>query len=271
MRSSVRDIMTTHVVAVRASASFKEIAVQLRRQRVSAFPVLDDDGAVIGIVSEADMLPKEAMGDEQSAAVSILRQRAQEKAHGITAADLMTHPAVTVAPEDSVEHAAWLMYARGVKRVPVTDAAGHLVGIVTRTDVLSVFDRPDEEIREQILDEVIRGEFGADPDEFTVTVKDGIVTMTGSPASASVGRDMLTRARHVQGVVSVRDRFSYPSVALPAQRTGPARAGPGRRHAAWPTMSETAAYWQANATTVHAWKTSWKPNTRGHGSGRLSP
>lgn len=214
MKSSVRDIMTTHVVAVRASASFKEIAVQLRRQRVSAFPVLDDDGAVIGIVSEADMLPKEALDDEQSAPGGILRQRAQEKAHGITAADLMTRPAVTVAPEDSVEHAAWLMYARGVKRVPVTDAAGHLVGIITRTDVLSVFDRPDEEIREQILDEVIRGGFGADPDKFTVTVKDGIVTMTGSPDSASLGRDMLARARHVQGVVSVRDRFSYPSVAL---------------------------------------------------------
>jgi CBS domain-containing protein len=211
MKSSVRDIMTTHVVAVRANASYKEIAVQLRRHRVSAFPVLDDDGTVIGIVSEADMLPKEALQDEQPAmAPGILSQRAQEKADGVTAADLMTRPAVTVAPGDSVEHAAWLMYTRGVKRVPVTDEAGHLVGIVTRSDVLSVFERPDEEIRAQILDEVIGGEFRADPAGFTVTVKDGIVTMMGSLQSTSLGRDILARVRHVQGVVSVRDRFSYP-------------------------------------------------------------
>lgn len=211
MKSTVRDIMTTGVVAVRASASFKEIAARLREHRVSAFPVLDDDGTVIGVVSEADLLLKEALAEDRPAAPGILRQRAREKAAGSTAADLMSHPAVTVAPGDSVEHAARLMYARGVKRVPVTDAAGHLVGIVSRTDVLSVFDRPDEEIREQILDEVISGEFQADPDRFTVTVKDGIVTMAGKPESTSLGRDMLARVRHVQGVVSVRDRFSYPS------------------------------------------------------------
>jgi CBS domain-containing protein len=179
MKSSVRDIMTTHVVAVRETASFKDIAVQLRRHRVSAFPVLDDDETVIGIVSEADMLPKEALGDEHPAARGILRQRAQEKAKGVTAADLMTSPAVTVAPEDSVEHAAWLMYTRGVKRVPVTDA-------------------------------VIRGEFGAGLDGFTVTVQDGIVTMMGSLESTAAGRDILARIRRVQGVVSVRDQFSYP-------------------------------------------------------------
>lgn len=210
MKSTVRDIMTTHVVAVRPSASFKEIAVQLRRHRVSAFPVLDDDGTVIGVVSEADMLPKEALGEEQPAVPGILSQRAQEKAEGITAADLMTSPAITVAPEDSVGYAAWLMYTRGVKRVPVTDAAGRLVGIVTRSDVLSVYERSDEEIREQILDEVIRDEFRADPARFTVTVKDGIVTMMAALESTSLGRDILARVRRVQGVVFVRDRFSYP-------------------------------------------------------------
>jgi CBS domain-containing protein len=172
--------------------------------------VLDDDGTVIGVVSEADMLPKEALGEEQPAVPGILSQRAREKADGITAADLMTSPAITVAPEDSVGYAAWLMYTRGVKRVPVTDAAGRLVGIVARSDVLSVYERSDEEIREQILDEVIRGEFRADPARFTVTVKDGIVTMMAALESTSLGRDILARVRRVQGVVSVRDRFSYP-------------------------------------------------------------
>jgi len=221
VKLTVRDIMTTNVVTVRADASFKEIAVRLREHRVSAFPVLDKDGTVIGVVSEADLLLKEAQPLSEEEALSeedalegarpgILRQRAQEKARALTAADLMSRPAVTVGVEDSVEHAARLMYARGVKRVPVTDAAGRLVGIVSRADVLSVFGRADEEIREQIVAEVIRGEFGADPERFGVTVADGIVTMTGRPGSVSLGRDLLSRVRHVQGVVSVRDRFTYP-------------------------------------------------------------
>ena len=220
MKLTVRDIMTTNVVTVRADASFKEIAVRLREHRVSAFPVLDKDGTVIGVVSEADLLLKEALplseealSEEdalEGARPGILRQRAQEKARALTAADLMSRPAVTVGVEDSVEHAARLMYARGVKRVPVTDAAGRLVGIVSRADVLSVFGRADEEIREQIVAEVIRGEFGADPEKFGVTVADGVVTMTGQPGSVSLGRDLLSRVRHVQGVVSVRDRFTYP-------------------------------------------------------------
>jgi CBS domain-containing protein len=213
MKLTVRDIMTTNVATVRAGASFKEIAVRLREHRVSAFPVLDDDGTVIGVVSEADLLLKEALTEEDEfdgPQPGILRQRAQEKARAVTAADLMSRPAVTVVPEDSVEHAARLMYARGVKRVPVTDGAGRLVGIVSRADVLAVFGRADEEIREQIVDEVIRGEFGADAGSFGVTVTDGIVTMTGRPESVSLGRDLLARVRHVQGVVAVRDRLTYP-------------------------------------------------------------
>jgi len=214
MKLTVRDIMTTNVVTVRAGASYKEIAMRLREHRVSAFPVLDEDGTVIGVVSEADLLLKEVLSLSEDDALEgarpgILRQRAQEKARAVTAADLMSRPAVTVAPEDSVEHAARLMYARGVKRVPVTDAAGRLVGIVSRADVLSVFGRGDEEIREQIVAEVIGGEFGADPGRFGVTVADGIVTMTGRPESVSLGRDLLARVRHVQGVVAVRDRFTY--------------------------------------------------------------
>jgi CBS-domain-containing membrane protein len=222
MELTVRDIMTTNVATVRASASFKEIALRLREHQVSAFPVLDEDGMVIGVVSEADLLLKEALSlplpeedalsedAREEAQPGILRQRAREKARAVTAADLMSRPAVTVGADDSVEHAARLMYARRVKRVPVTDAAGRLVGIVSRTDVLSVFGRAGEEIREQIVEEVIRGEFGADPGRFEVTVADGIVTMRGQPGSVSLGRDLLARVRHVQGVVSVRDRFTYP-------------------------------------------------------------
>jgi CBS domain-containing protein len=214
MKSSVRDIMSTHVVAVHANASFKEMAARLREYHVSAFPVVDDDGTVIGIVSEADMLLKLAIEEEVPGApgmiAGILQHRDQEKAAAVTAADLMTRPAVTVRPEDTVEHAARLMYARRVKRLPVTDPAGHLVGIISRADVLSVYNRPDEEIRGEIVNEVIPDELLMDPGRFTVTVKDGIVTLEGTPETAVAGRELADRVRHVQGVVSVRDRLSDP-------------------------------------------------------------
>lgn len=218
MKSTVKDIMTTHVVAVRRSATFKEMAARLRQHRVSAFPVLDDDGKVIGVVSEADMLPKEAFEEGHAGMISgILHHRDQGKADGIIAADLMTKPAVTVAPEDSAEHAARLMYSRRIKRLPVTDEAGHLLGIVSRADVLAVFSRPDAEIQKEITDDVILSELLTDPGRFTVTVKDGIVTLRGKPESASLGRDIVDQARHVQGVVAVRDRLDYP----PPERSSP--------------------------------------------------
>ncbi|MGH3251197.1 MAG: CBS domain-containing protein [Trebonia sp.] len=215
--------MTTRVIAVHRSTSFKEMAARVRADRVSAFPVVDDDGKVVGVVSEADMLPKETLDAGWAAGIpemtsSILRGRDQEKAESDTAADLMTQPAVTAAPEDTVEHAARLMYLHKVKRLPVTDATGHLVGIISRADVLSVFDRPDEEIRKDITDDLILDELRADPGRFTVTVKGGIVTLEGSPEVAMLGRAVVTRARHVQGVVAVRDRLDYPSSDRPSAR-----------------------------------------------------
>ena len=103
------------------------------------------------------------------------------------------------------------MYTRRVKRLPVVDAHGRLVGIISRADVLSVFDRTDEDIRKEV-GELILGEFLVDPHAFDATVKDGIVTLTGVPETNEIGHELVQRIRHVQGVVAVRDRLSYLSV-----------------------------------------------------------
>jgi CBS domain-containing protein len=212
MKTSVQDVMTTQVVAVKLGASFKEMAARLRQDRVSAFPVIDDDGKVIGVVSEADMLAKEVLSADYAGTITtLLHRKEQEKADGLTAGDLMTHPAVTVTPEDSVELAARLMYTLQIKRLPVIDRDGRLVGIIGRTDVLAVFDRPDEEIRTEITDKVIEHECGEDPRQFAVTFQAGVVTLEGTPETAALGHDMVRRVRHVQGVVAVRDRLSYPA------------------------------------------------------------
>ena len=211
MKTSVKEIMTTQVVAVKLGASFKEMAARLRENRISAFPVIDDDGKVIGVVSEADMLAKEVLdADHAGTITAMLQRREQDKADGLTARDLMTHPAVTVTPDDSVEQAARLMYTLRLKRLPVIDRSGGLVGIISRTDVLAVYDRPDDEIRQEIIDNANVPGFLLDPDLFTVDVQAGVVTLAGSPDSVEVGHDLVRKIRHVQGVVAVRDRLSYP-------------------------------------------------------------
>jgi CBS-domain-containing membrane protein len=214
MKSTVRDVMTTRVIWVRKSASFRDMVTTLREYRISAFPVLDENRRVIGVVSEADLLAKEALdGGEDGMPgmiTGLLRRREQEKARGVTAGDVMTSPAVTVRPEDTVEHAARLMYTRKVKRLPVVDAGGHLVGVISRADVLTVFDRTDAQIRNEITGDVLHREFLIDPREFKVSVKDGVVTLEGRAGTAVLGQEVVRRVRHVQGVVAVRDRLSYP-------------------------------------------------------------
>jgi len=211
MNVTVHDVMTTTVVAVKQGASYKEMAALLRKYRVSAFPVLDDDQKVIGIVSEADLLAKAALNADRGGAITaMVHHKELEKADGVTARDLMTSNVVTVKPDDTVEQAARLMYHLQVKRLPVVDAGGCLVGIVSRADLLTVFDRPDQEIRAEIVDDVILREFLIDPALFTVTVADGVVTVTGTPETAELGRNLMNRIQHVTGVVAVRDELSWP-------------------------------------------------------------
>ena len=148
MRTAVKDVMTSRVVWVRKDAPYKEMAARLRENRVSAFPVLDDEGKVVGVVSEADLLTKEALDggyDGMPGMITgLLRRKEQGKARGVTAADLMTHPAVTISPDADVENAARLMYKGKIKRLPVVDSDGRLTGIISRADVLSVVDRSDQ-------------------------------------------------------------------------------------------------------------------------------
>jgi CBS-domain-containing membrane protein len=212
MSSTVKDVMSTHVIAVRQSASYKEMAAMLRSQRVSAFPVIDDDNKVIGVVSETDLLTKEALeGTVPRTLQSLTRQRVRSQVNGVTAADLMTKPAVTIGPDQTVAHAARLMYNKRVKRLPVVGGDGTLIGIVTRSDVLSVYSRPDPQIQGQITEDLILGTFLCDPARFTVTVKDGIVTVEGTPETTQVGLDIIDAVRHMEGVVAVRDRLTYPA------------------------------------------------------------
>ena len=208
MNPTVKDVMTRRVVSVREQASFKEMADMLRRSRISAFPVLDSHDRVVGVVSEADLLVKEAVQAAGSSLVAALRHvREEDKASGVTAGDLMTRPAITIGPDATVAEAARIMYDRRVKRLPVVNASGHLVGIISRVDVLAVLSRPDHQIRDEIIHRVLPEFATGRPADFDVTVQDGIATISGPPQSDQPRRAVLDATRHVPGVVAVRDRF----------------------------------------------------------------
>jgi CBS domain-containing protein len=212
MGTTVRDVMTTRVVALREDADYKEIVTALRRYRVSACPVIDEANRVIGLVSEADLLFKETNADLPSGKVRLaMRLGEQSKAAAVTADQLMTAPAVAIDPGAPVAEAARVMQDRQIKRLPVVGADGRLVGILTRSDVLSVFERPDADIWDEIGKQVLDEEFGLDSDSFDLTVRSGIVTIGGLVERRETAVDLLARVRHAEGVVSVRDRLSYPA------------------------------------------------------------
>ena len=209
--TTVQGVMTASVVAVREDADFKEMVTAMRSRRIGAFPVLDAADRVIGVVSEADLLVKEATPGPPPGLTRLawmLKERS--KATGVTAAEVMTKPAVTIREDVPVAEAARLMQSRRVKHLPVVDDDGRLRGIVSRADVLSVFERPDAEIRDEAVKGIIVAEFGLDPDLLAVTVQSGIVTVTGSVDRRADALSLLGAIRHAEGVIGVRDRLSYP-------------------------------------------------------------
>ena len=213
MHSLVKDLMTTQVVTVGPATPFKEIVGLLADHRVSAVPVVDDDRHVLGIVSEADLLLKEEFPDpDQSIPLFWTKRRRLErqKAAGATARDLMSSlVVVSTAPEATVAEAARQMHAAGVKRLPVLDEAGRLVGIVSRADLLKVFNRPDQAIRREIMDEVIVGDFMMAPSRFFIHVDDGVVVLQGRVERRSLLPYLLRAVQGVEGVVRVENRLSF--------------------------------------------------------------
>ena len=201
---SVRDVMTTTVVTVGLLTTYKEIARLLTENRISAVPVLTDPGQVVGVVTDANLLAEEEKRAWERMAVPGHGMRPQQR-WALTARELMSAPAITIGPDATIAGAARLMNDHHVRRLPVVDSGGRLLGIVTRRDLLSVFLRPDSDMAAEvrrIFCEVLK----ADPASLIITVHDGIVTVAG-PLDA--GRDLVAVAIRlawgVDGVVDVID------------------------------------------------------------------
>ncbi|WP_432117807.1 CBS domain-containing protein [Streptomyces sp. bgisy032] len=189
--------MTRNVVQARRTTPFKEVVRLLDQHRISGLPVLDDDDKVLGVVSGTDLVRAQA-------------QRAdRDPSAAVTAADVMSSPAITVHPEQSVPDAARLMERRGVERLPVVDEEDRLIGIATRRDLLRVFLRTDDDIRRQVTDEVLAGALGLPAGAVRVLVRDGVVTLEGRVELRSQVPEAVHAVWRLEGVVGVMNALTY--------------------------------------------------------------
>lgn len=220
---TVSDVMTQTVVAIGQEAPFKEIVRTMEQWKVSALPVLAGEGRVVGVVSEADLLPKEEFRESEPDRMEQLHRLDDvRKAGALRAGELMSTPALTVQAGDTIAQAARTMAFKSVKRLPVIDGQGLLQGIVSRSDLLKVFLRSDEDLAEEVRTEVVGRLFGAASKEVGVTVADGVVTLHGMVPHTSLLPVAARLVRAVEGVVDVTFDVEGPTPA----RTGPPLAEP---------------------------------------------
>jgi CBS domain-containing protein len=212
MRMRVTSVMTARPVMATESTGFKEIAGLMAEYRISAVPVVDEAGRLVGLVSETDLLLKEtfATGDDRRHLLESGRKRRERaKAGALLARDLMSSPAVAIGPSALITEAARLMHDRNVKRLPVVDDDGHLVGIVTRGDLLRVFLRPDSQIREEVVEGLIVKTLWMDPNNLEVQVANGVVDLSGEVDRKSDIRVLCNMIGGLDGVVGVVERLCY--------------------------------------------------------------
>ncbi|MFF0558390.1 CBS domain-containing protein [Streptomyces sp. NPDC004266] len=209
----IGELMTREVVSVRGDASFKEVARTLSQHRVTAVPVLNGGGRVVGVVSEGDLLRKTA--DQAAApgdrpAVPNLEAWERAKAEGTRAEELMSAPAVCARPDWTVAETARLMEVQGIKRLVVVDDEDRLVGIVSRRDLLGIFLRQDDDIRREIVEDVLRDTLRLEPTALTVGVRDGRVDLAGRLRFRGMIPAIERMVATVDGVVSVSStRLTY--------------------------------------------------------------
>ncbi|WP_377267671.1 CBS domain-containing protein [Peterkaempfera sp. SMS 1(5)a] len=208
---TVADVMTRSVVTAHPDTPFKELADLLDRNAVSAVPVVDAADHLVGLVSEADLLQKEAsLPDPQGRARAGTPTHAEQaRVTAETAQGVMTADLFSAHPEWTVPEAARAMEQHHVRRLPVVDEVDRLIGIVSRTDLLRVFLRSDTAIREEIVDDVLQQTLWLDTRDVAVEVEDGVVTLRGQVENNSMIPLLARLCWSVDGVVAVHTVLGY--------------------------------------------------------------
>jgi CBS domain-containing protein len=215
--SKVGEVMTSDVVGARRETPFKDVAQLLALHRISGLPVVDADDKVLGVISETDLIRRQADQAEQGNPARRFRlpalrrkvRSAAAKARAMTAGQLMSTPAITVHPEQAIADAARVMERHHIERLPVVDEEDRLIGIATRRDLLRVFLRTDEEIRQEIIDEVLTRAMCLPPHTVIVSVHAGTATLEGRLERRSDIPLVVQLAWRVDGVVGVLNSLTF--------------------------------------------------------------
>jgi CBS domain-containing protein len=212
MEHKVEAVMTSQVVTARPATPFHELVRLLEQHHIGALPVADDTGRLVGIVSEADLLVKEGYphGTTDADWADVLRYRQRlGKAAGTRAGEVMAAPVVTVPLGTLVADAVRLMVRLDVDHLPVVDTRGGLAGIVTRSDLLKVFLRPDPAVQWEVDHDIVRGDFGIAAGAVQIEARDGVVRLRGQVERRSQVAALVRRVRGVDGVVEVDAQLTW--------------------------------------------------------------
>lgn len=219
-----KDVMTTQVATVTPATPVQEVASLMLAQGVSGIPVVDRDGRLRGIVSEGDLMRRAETGTDAAPRSWWLRMfrsgesgaRDYIKTHGATAGDVMSHPVVTVGPDEDIASVALLLEKKRIKRVPVA-VDGALLGIVSRADLLRglamhgplAMEQPagDREMRDALVAH-LAAQLWASSALVNVTVNDGVVNLWGVFDSKEQHEALLVAARNAPGARGVEDHMS---------------------------------------------------------------
>ncbi len=204
--------MTTDPIGVTPDTPLKEAARLMVGNHVSGLPVIDTSGRLAGILTEGDFLRREADRDRPRRA-SLLRVlfgdgEVKPTVAG-TVGEAMTKNVVTISPGATIGEAARVMASRKVKRLPVVDEQGGLIGIISRADVVNAFTKPDDVIEDEVREDIIRRLLFLDPDLISVAVSDGVVALEGELESRTEVELLEVLASRVAGVVKVENQLTY--------------------------------------------------------------
>ncbi len=215
-----RDVMVSPVITVKPNSSVKEVAQVLLKNHISALPVVDDAGKLVGLVSESDLMRRADLGTERHRPWWLAALFAEEdalaaeyvKAHSHKVADVMTKRVVTAAPDTPLGEIASMLEKHSIKRVPIVEN-GALVGIVSRANLIQALaaDRkglelpiPDSKLRDRILSH-LNAQPWAHTSLLNVTVNEGIVDIWGITRSDAEKEALRVAAESMPGVRAVND------------------------------------------------------------------
>jgi CBS domain-containing protein len=218
---TVAEVMTVRVHVASPLTPFKLLVRLIEENRISAVPIVNQQGVPLGVVSESDLLLKERRAELESEGSPLhLWRRRQDKikAEAVIAADLMTSPPVTIRSDALITDAARRMQERDVRRLVVVDARGRIAGIVSRSDLLQIFLRTDADLLEELVDDIIPAIIPNDSRTVEVEVQSNVITLSGEVDRRSDAEILVRLARDIDGAVDVvnRMRFRWDDLKQPA-------------------------------------------------------